>query len=203
VTVTGTVGLRLGFVLASVVLGGTGVGCSNGTEPQSPSAMTVLLAEKYGYGPCAPVWNPKVPPTERTVVDFHFGSDGSTPSAAQVAAIEQAGAVVVHRFNVPILRAEIDVAAVPALIGWPPRGVAYYAVTVPDLSRREVVLIVFVSHDLTDADITAVQAIGGRIRHRYETLDGYSVEIDDDAVPLVRALPGVQVVSKNGIGCLA
>jgi hypothetical protein len=58
------------------------------------------------------------------------------------------------------------------------------------------------SRDLTDADIAAVEALGGRIRSRWDELDGYAVDLDDAAVPKLRTLPGVSIVSKNGILCL-
>jgi hypothetical protein len=137
----------------------------------------------------------------RTVVDFHFGSDGDGPTAEQVDAVRDAGGLVTHNFHVPIVRAEIDLDAIPALVGWARPGKAYYAVTVPHPDDFRVELIVMLRRDLTDADIAAVEALGARVVWRYDALDGYTIEIDDAAVPQVRALPGVKDVSKNGLGC--
>lgn len=184
---------RVGFVLL-----GLAAGCSDATEPR---ARVELLAERYVFGPCGQGWTPEVPPVTRTVVDVRLLGSGTGPDPAQVAAIERAGGRILRRFNIPMVRAELDIQAVPSLFG--PEGVANYAETVTDLARHDVVLIVFLSRDLTDADIAAVQALGGRIQSRLDFLEGYIVEIDDDAIPQVRALPDVKLVGANSYGCYA
>jgi hypothetical protein len=171
------------------------VACSDGTAP------VVVLPQQHVFGPCAQAWSPAAPPAKRTVVDFHFAGNGDEPTPKQVRSVLVAGGVVLHRFHVPILRAEIDIDAVPSLVGWPRDGIAHYAVTVLEPANREVELLVMLSRDLTDADIAAVEALGGRILSRWDALDGYAVDIDDAAVPRVRALPGVLSVSKNTFGC--
>ena len=184
-------------LLAALLVSALAVACSEVTEPSG------VLPEQYTYGPCARAWAPGIPPVGRTVVDFHFGDDGPGPTDGQVAAVRRAGGIVLHRFHVPIVRASIATAAVPKVVGWPSPGLAIYAVTVPDPTRQVVELLVMLSHDLSDTDIAAVEALGGRILSRWEYLDGYAVEIDDAAVPRVRTLPGVMIVSKNGIGCVS
>jgi hypothetical protein len=182
-------------VKARTALLAFGLACADGTAP------VVVLPQQHQFGPCNPAWTPAAPPAQRTVVDFHFGNERDEPTAEQIRSVFAAGGVVLHGFHVPILRAQIDIDAVPSLVGWRD-GRAYYAVTVPDPANREVELLVFLSRDLTDADIAAVEALGGRIHSRWDELDGSAVEIDVAAVPRVRALPGVEIVSKNSILCL-
>ena len=179
-------------------------GCS---ELFGPDAVELLL-DKYFFGPCGGGWSPAVPPATRTVVDVRVTDDGRStgPSPAHVAAVRRAGGRILHRYNVGMIRAELDVAAVPSLFEPGVLGdfaVANYVATVSDLSRRDITLIVFLSRDLTDDDVAAVEAVGARVLSRLDGLEGYIVEIDDAAIPLVRALPGVQSVGADSYGCLA
>jgi hypothetical protein len=59
------------------------------------------------------------------------------------------------------------------------------------------------AHAVTDADIAAVEGLGGRVIDRYTVISGYAVRIDDAAVPRLRALSGVEDVSADGVGCVA
>jgi hypothetical protein len=198
-------GLRIRLARSLIRAGlvaGLAAACSDGAAPLAP---VELLAQEYVYRPCdGGAWTPAVPSASRTVVDIRLphrdGSDGP-PTKEQIAAVERAGGRILYRYNVGMVRAELDVAEVPGLVGLPPR-VANYVRTVTDLDRRDVTLIVMLSHDLTDADIAAVQALGGQIRHRYDALEGYSVVIDDAAIPKVRALPGVKSLGANSVGCI-
>jgi hypothetical protein len=188
---------RLGA--AGLVALGFAAGCSDPTEPRAP---VELLTQRYFFGPCGGGWTPETPPVTRTVVDVRLTDEGRAigPAPTQVAAVERAGGRILRRFNIGMVRAELDVQAVPSLFGRD--GVANYVETVTDLTRHHVTLIVFLSRDLTDAHIAAVEAIGGRIKSRLDALEGYVVEISDDAVPQVRALPDVQSVGANSYGCL-
>lgn len=180
-----------------------GYGCSLGTEPSARWSVQ-LLEQRYTFGPCAARWSPNVPPVRRTVVDVYFFGNGDTPPTdAQMELVVRAGGRNVHRFNLPVVRADLDIGAVQRLVGPWPRGPASHALTVVDTTRRDVSLIVRLTGAVTDADVAAVEALGGRVRHRLEIINGYSVDIDDRTVPEVRALARVQTVHNNGIGCLA
>jgi hypothetical protein len=185
---------------AGLVVLGLAAGCADVTEPRAP---VELLPQRYTFGPCGGGWTPATPPVTRTVVDIRLVDDGRAtgPAPPQVAAVERAGGRILRRFNIGMVRAELDVQAVPSLFGRD--GVANYVETVTDLTRHDVMLIVFLSRDLTDAHIAAVESIGGRVESRLDALEGYIVEISDDAVPQVRALPDVQSVGANSYGCLA
>jgi hypothetical protein len=157
------------------------------TEPQP--APVELLDRVYGFGPCSREWSPSVPPAERTVVDLVFGNDDASPTAEQIRKVARAGGRNLHAFNIPIVRAELDVEKVQGLVGNWREGYAAYATTVVDPTNRTVELIVLLSRDLTDADIAAVEALGALVRSRWDFIDAYFIEIDDGAIPHVRALP--------------
>ena len=96
-----------------------------------------------------------------------------------------------------MVRVELDVARVPELAGMSS------AVTVAEPGAHTVMLMIMLAHDLTAADLQAVQALGGQVTQRFDTLSGYAVAIDDAQVPAVRALPGVVLVGFNASACVA
>ena len=176
--------------------------CTRSTEPR-PAVPTELLSTTYRFGPCVHAWEPAVPPAGRTVVDFYYGSEGTGAGQAQIAAIERAGGIVTYAFHLPLVRAEVDLDAVPGLIQPLPGAGPYYAITVTEPASHDVSVIVTLDHAVTDADIAAVEALGGRVGFRYTVINGYSLEIDDATIPRLRALAGVRDVELNLTACLA
>ena len=189
----------------SVILGCVGIAVvAQGCSITDPSTTPVELLDRvYAFGPCVRQWSPDTPPVERTVVDLFFANDGAPPTAEQIRMVTHAGGRKLYAFNIPIVRAELDVDNVQDLVGDWSKGKATYARTVVEPANHVVELIVMMSRDLMDSDITAVEALGARVIRRWDFVEGYAVEIDDAAVPSVRALPGVRSVGGNGIGCLA
>ena len=176
--------------------------CTHSTEPR-PAGPTVVLATTYRFGPCVQAWEPSAPPVGRTVVDFYYGSEGTGAGQAQIFAIQRAGGVVTYPFHLPLLRAEVDVDAIPRLMQQGSGGTGpYYAITVPEPSNHDVSVIVTLDHPVTDADIASAQALGGRVGFRYTVINGYSLQIDDTAIPRLRALSGVKDVELNLTACL-
>lgn len=177
--------------------------CTRSTEPR-PAAPTEVLSATYRFGPCVQAWEPSAPPVGRTVVDFYYGAEGTGAGQAQIAAIERAGGIVTYAFHLPLVRAEVNVDAIPGLIQ-PRSGGAgpYYAITVSQPASHDVSVIVTLDHPVTDADIASVQALGGRVGFRYTVINGYSLQIDDGDIPRLRALSGVTDVELNVAACLA
>lgn len=97
--------------------------CTRSTEPR-PAPPTQVLSTTYRFGPCAEAWEPSVPPVGRTVVDLYYGAEGTGVGQTQIAAIQRAGGVVTYAFHLSLVRAEVDVDAVPALIQPSPGGAA-------------------------------------------------------------------------------
>lgn len=187
----------------SLMAAALALACTRSTEPR-PAAPTEVLSATYRFGPCVLAWEPAVPPVSRTVVDFYYGADGTGAGQAQIAAIQRAGGVVTHAFHLPLLRAEVDVEAVPELIQARLSGPGpYYAITVADPASHDVSVIVMLDHPVTDADIATVDALGGRVGFRYTVINGYSLQIDDAAIPRLRALSGVTDVELDLTGCAA
>ena len=174
------------------------IGCSSPTDTDAQLARIIEQHYRFACG----AWSPSRPLDGRALLDLRLWQEStdSAPAPALVRAIEAAGGRVVYRFHGPMVRAELDVAAVPGL-AWP-RGPLNFAAAVVDPSSHPVTLIVMLDHDLADADLQAVEALGGRVTHEYHTLEGYAVEIDDARVPEVRALPGLRPPGFSATGCL-
>ena len=187
--------LLLAAVLLPIV---AAVACSSPTG--TDAVLASLVEQQYRFA-CG-AWAPGPPLVERALLDLRLWQidTASAPTPALVAAIEAAGGRVVYRFHGPMVRAELNLAAVPRLTG--PRGPLNSATTVVDPSVHDVRLIVMLEHDLAEADLQAVAALGGRVTHEYHAIEGYAVEIADARVPEVRVLPGVKFAGFNATFCL-
>ena len=181
------------FVLLAAV---ASAGCSpSATAPQHP--VELLPNQQYRFA--CHQWTPTAPPVTRTVVDLRLAQidTASAPSAQLVEAIEAAGGRIRYRFHGPMVRVELDVAAVHSL------AALSSAVTVANTDSHDVSMVVMLDHDLDSSDLQAVAALGARITHEFHALDGYSVVIDDARVPELRALPGVRLAGFDAFACLA
>lgn len=168
-------------------------GCTSPTDAVAP--VVILPDETYLFACNA--WTPATPPTTRTLLDIRSmqNSSDAGPSDNLIRAIQRAGGRVVHRYNGPMVRAELNVAAVARL------GVNF-AQTVADTDAHDVHLIVQLTRPVTAADVQAVEALGGRVLSQWTIIDGYAAVIDDSKVPALRALPGVASASFDGMFCL-
>lgn len=186
------------LLAAGLLAGLAAVGCSSPTRTDAPLEH---LTEQYRFA--CEAWAPGAPPVRRALFDLRLWQiDTATAPATQlVEAIEAVGGRVVYRFHGPMVRAELDVAAVPGLFG--ARGALNSALTVVDPTSHDVTLLVLLTGNLTADDLRAVEALGGRITNELHAIGGYAVVIDDTRVPAVRALPGVAFAGFNGTGCLA
>jgi len=182
---------------AALVAGLAAVSCVSSTATDVPRELPV--GQQYSFT-CGR-WSPGSPAVDRALFDLRLWQDGieSGPAPAFVEAIEAAGGRIVYTFHGPMLRAELDPQAVPALAS---ARVLNAANTVADSDVHDVTLVVLLSHNLSAEDLAAAQALGGRITHEYHALEGYAVVIDDARVPDLRALPGVKVAGFNAVFCL-
>ena len=126
------------------------------------------------------------------------------PTPEAIAAITAAGGRITHVYNVPIVRAELDLhrAASFVRLARGSAGAANSATTVTDPAVFDVVIIVLLSHPLTAADLESVRALGGTITSEYQTLSGYAARVSDRIVPAIRALPGVKSLDADSVVCL-
>jgi hypothetical protein len=193
-TFASLVGRRMAATLMASL---AAVGCS---PPADTTAPLERLMSSYSFT-CG-TWRPSAPPVHRALFDLRLWQidTASVPATQLVEMIEAAGGRVVYRYHGPMVRAELDVAAVPGLAG--PRGL-YEAVTVAEPSVHDVTLLVMLTGDLTAADLQAVEALGGRVTREWYAIGGYAAVIDDARVPAVRALPGVKFVGFDSVFCFA
>jgi hypothetical protein len=171
------------------------LGCTSPTVA-ADTPVVPLLGASYTFA-CG-AWQPATPPVQRTLLDVRLSQidTARAPAPDLLAELTNAGARVVYRYHGPQVRVELDVGAVPALHG------LNFAESVADPDVRDVSLLVMLAHDLTNADIGAVEALGGRVTRRFDAIDGYAVVIDDAKVPAVRALRGVTVAGFDARACL-
>ncbi len=173
--------------------------CARPSSPIEPDP--VVLSQQYVFA-CGR-WSPEEPPVTRALVDLrmHGQTVDGRPAPEAIAAITAAGGRIMHVYNVPIVRADIDLHRVASLVDLT-RGPASYAKTVTDPAVFDITIIVMLSHPLTEADLESVRALGGTITFAYQTLPGYAARVSDRVVPAIRALAGVKSLEADGIGCL-
>lgn len=175
------------------------VACAQSSSPIAPSP--VALDREYVFA-CGR-WSPQEPPVTRAVVDLrmHGQTVNGRPTPEAIGAITAAGGRIVHVYNVPIVRAEMDLNRATSLVDLA-RGPASHATTVTAPTVFDAGIIVILSHPLTEADLASVRALGGTITREYQTLPGYAARVSDRIVPAIRALAGVKSLEADGIGCL-
>jgi hypothetical protein len=186
-----SVALCLSFVSA--------IACGRSSSPMAPDP--VVLDQQYVFA-CGR-WSPAEPPATRALVDLrlHGQTVDGRPTPETIGAITAAGGRITHVYNVPIVRAELDLHRAASLVDLA-RGPAEYATTVTAPAVFDVVVIVILSHPLTEADLESVRALGGTITSEYQTLPGYAARVSDRIVPSIRALAGVKSLEADSIVCL-
>jgi hypothetical protein len=173
--------------------------CDASSSPIGPDPVVPTQQYLFACGH----WSPAEPPVTRALVDLrtHGQTRDGGPTPEAIGAITVAGGRIAHVYNVPIVRADIDLRRAASLVDLA-RGPASYAKTVTDPAVFDVDIIVILSHPLTEADLERVRALGGTIKFEYQTLPGYAARVSDRIVPSIRALAGVKSLEADGIGCL-
>ena len=148
------------------------------------------------------LWSPQEPPATTALVDLRMRGQtvNGRPTPEAIGAITAAGGQIVYVYNVPIVRAELDLHRAATLVDLA-RGPASYAITVRTPFVFDVGIIVILSHPLTAADLESVRALGGTITAQYQTLPGYAARVSDRIVPAIRALPFVKSLEADDIVC--
>ena len=161
----------------------------------------MVLDQRYVFA-CGR-WSPQEPPATRALVDLrtHGQTVDGRPTPEAIGAITAAGGRIAYVYNVPIVRAELDLHRAASLVDLA-RGPASHATTVTAPAVFDVGIIVILSHPLTEADLDSVRALGGTITFEYQTLPGYAARVSDRIVPAIRALAGVKSLDADGIACL-
>ena len=146
-------------------------------------------------------WGPRAPRASRVVVDLrlHSGERNRVASDAEVARIEAMGGLVLHRFRVALLRAELDTGDVRAL-STGPGAMAAYAYGVGDTSSHAFDAQVYYRRPTTIEDRDALTRLGARTLAQARPHIMYA-RLTDAIVPSVESLPGVDFVRARAIGC--
>jgi hypothetical protein len=153
-------------------------------------------------------WFPHPPESERVVIDLVLarepGDPGTAPTPEELAAIAAAGGGALHVFQLPLVRVELDTAAVRLLVGGP-EAIATYARTPPDAEIHDVEARIRFDRPVGESDLAALARLAVRERERdcVPRPDILDVVLADSAVPAVRRLPGVRVIEPMTVGCAA
>jgi hypothetical protein len=142
-----------------------------------------------------------LPGSGMVLVDLRLRSknENRVPTDEDVRAVTALRGTVLHRFNVAVIRVEIDATVLPKIVG--DKGMADYALNVPNPRLYEVPLQIFFTRPITEADRTALQRVGvseiGQVPNRpilYATAP-------DRALPEIQRIPGVEFARARALGC--
>lgn len=171
--------------------------CGQPLEPDlgDPAQYAFPAEIRYACG----AWAPAPPVATFGLFDIHFGRSTSDtpdgpPSAENIRAIRRAGGVVVHRFNLAMVRAVVPVAAVPGLAVAGVLGVT-------DPAHTDVVVFVGFHSGVDEA---AIVARGGTVIRSYPSLNAMLVRVPDDRLPGLRGDSRIRYVEwAQGSACFA
>jgi hypothetical protein len=149
-----------------------------------------------------PCWfSPNVPAGTRVIADVPFDEPENSkrmPSESDKAIVRALGGRVLHVFNVPMLRIEIDTSAIPALLY---RLNARILLPVADTSKRDVITNIFYNGPARPEDSARVAALGVRMSgSRFSRM--ISVVAADSIIPAIRKLPYVVWVRPMSGACV-
>lgn len=147
-------------------------------------------------------WTPYPPREKRVVADLHLRTEENRkPGADALRAIRGAGGRVLHTFHAPLIRAELDTAAVRELVSGP-AAIANRAVLVRDTTRREVELRLIFTRPVRGSDLSVIEQLGGVVLGSGGgRRPGVTVQAPDSVIPYLRRLPGLDRLRLPAIGC--
>ena len=160
------------------------------TEPLGVDTGEAALAA-FSYA-CSG-FHPAQPEAATVLADVTF------PGTVDLGLVRRHGGTPVYRFHVERVRVVIPTASIPALAA---DGSFIKVDGVTDRADHSVPLFVHFADGWTEADVQRVQARGAVVTHRYETLPFIAVDIEDEKIPQLRALPRVEEVEKVTHACL-
>jgi hypothetical protein len=142
---------------------------------------------------------------ERTLVDVYFGRESTAgswdgPNAGDIELVEAHGGMVLYHFNVPAVRARMDLSRIPDLVE---EGFWVTVRAVPDPTRYDVPsLIVGFARPLRSADATLYSSLGGRVEHHWAFINALSGVLPDRSIPSIRQQSDIAYVEVGGVACV-
>jgi hypothetical protein len=142
--------------------------------------------------------------SERVLVDIFFGRRSESdpadrPLPEHIRAVTSRGGKVLHHFNVPAVRARIDLNQIPDLVE---REFFAHVRAVPDPRRFDLPVFVGYAHGVQSSDLATITQLGGRVTREFRSFDAIAAELPDRSLPVLRAVAGVRYVEYSGVGCL-
>lgn len=139
---------------------------------------------------------------EWALVDVFFGRPSASgpwtePTENDVALVESHGGRVLHRFNVPAVRARVLLSRLPGLVE---DGFWITVRDVPDDTRYDVEIITGLTRSVGDADVERFRSLGGRITHRWQSISSLAGILPDRSIPDWRE-ESVESVEPNSVAC--
>lgn len=141
---------------------------------------------------------------EWAVVDIFFGRRSERdpltgPQPEHLRAVSARGGIVLHRFNIPAVRAYIQLSRIPELVA------NEFWVTVrevPDPRRYDLQVLVGYVSSVQESDLELFRRLGGRITYRFSIMDGIAGVLPDRSIPELRASARTRHVAPDQILCL-
>jgi len=142
-----------------------------------------------------------LPTSGRVIVDLRLRSrnENRIPTDEDVRAVTALGGNVLHRFNVAVVRVEIDAATLPRLVG--EKRLADYALNVTDPRVYDVPLQIFFARGITEADRAALQRLGVSDIGQHPTRPILSATAPDRSLPEIQRIPGVEFARARTLSC--
>jgi hypothetical protein len=142
-----------------------------------------------------------LPTSGRVIVDLRLRSknENRIPTDKDVRAVTALGGTVLHRFNVAVIRVEIDVAALPRTVG--ENGIADYALNTADPGVYDVPVQIFYTRAITEADRATLQRLGVSEIGKHPMRPNLSATAPDRAIPEIQRIPGVEFARAQALSC--
>jgi len=106
---------------------------------------------------------------------------------------------VLHRFNVAVVRVEIDAAALPRIVG--DKGIADYALNVLGPRLYDFPVQIFFARGITEADRAALRRVGVSDIGQFLTRPILGATSPDRALPEIQRIPGVEFARARALSC--
>jgi len=137
----------------------------------------------------------------RVVVDLRLRStnENRIPTNEDVSAVTALGGTILHRFNVAVIRVEIDAGALPRIVS--DKGIADYALNVPDPRAYDVPVQIFFARGITEDDRAALRRVGVSEMGQVPTRPILYATAPDQALPEIQRMPGVDFARARALAC--
>lgn len=142
-----------------------------------------------------------LPASGMVLVDLRLRSqnENRVPTDEDVRAVTALGGTVLHRFNVAVIRVEIDATTIPKIVG--EKGMADYVLSVPNPRLYDVPVQIFFTRPITEADRAALQRVGVSEIGQVPTRPILYATAPDRALPEIQRIPGVEFARARALFC--